>query len=248
MQQLLPDRPNFFETGSPYLHHPLLTPERTAAEVDFVITRLQLPDRARILDVGCGFGRHSIELARRGFAVTAIDPAPAMVAAAHERAKAAGVSVEFQSVSGETFAAANRYAAAICLFTTLGQISATGENSALLGNIFAALLPGGRLIVELPQRAVAVETLKRHERFGGDDRYTEVNREFDPSSNTMSERFEVVDGDNRRDFLLRYRLFSRPEVERLLAAHGFGLNAFYADYAGAPLLHSSPTMIVVAHR
>lgn len=69
---------NFFEDGSPFLAHPLLTAARTAAEVDFIAAELALAAGARLLDVGCGFGRHSIELARRGYAVTGIDPSASL--------------------------------------------------------------------------------------------------------------------------------------------------------------------------
>ena len=79
--------PNFFSPGSPYLDHPLLTPERTAAEIDFVLAQTALPPGARLLDVGCGPGRHSLELARRGYQVMGIDPSGAMIAAAKRTAK-----------------------------------------------------------------------------------------------------------------------------------------------------------------
>ena len=64
---------NFFDDGSPYLGHPLLTAERTATEIDEV-ERLTGSVSGRVLDIGCGFGRHSIELASRFADVTGIDP------------------------------------------------------------------------------------------------------------------------------------------------------------------------------
>ena len=68
---------NFFEHGSPYLQHPLLTPERTAEEVDFILSILPVEPGDKFLDIGCGFGRHSLELALRGFSVLSWG-APAM--------------------------------------------------------------------------------------------------------------------------------------------------------------------------
>src|SRR6476646_2231784 len=47
--------------------------ERTRREVDFAVERLELAPGARVLDVGCGHGRHSLELARRGFGVVGVD-------------------------------------------------------------------------------------------------------------------------------------------------------------------------------
>src|SRR4028119_1877389 len=56
-------------------------------EVDFLVEPLQLPDAARILDVGCGAGRHSLELARRGFVTVGIDISAGLVEVAQRAAQ-----------------------------------------------------------------------------------------------------------------------------------------------------------------
>ena len=58
--------------------------EDTTREVDFIISKLSLQRNERILDLACGFGRHSLELARRGFDVTGVDITPEYVAFASE--------------------------------------------------------------------------------------------------------------------------------------------------------------------
>ena len=77
-------KPNFFGRGSPYLDHPLLTTQRTKAEIDFLLSKISIPDAGFILDIGCGFGRHSIELAQRGYNLVGIDPSQAMIDAARQ--------------------------------------------------------------------------------------------------------------------------------------------------------------------
>ena len=67
--------------------------KNTVAEVDFVLELLELPAGASILDVGCGTGRHAVELARRGYAVTGLDLSSEMLRVAAEAADAAGVRV-----------------------------------------------------------------------------------------------------------------------------------------------------------
>ncbi|MCI0394551.1 MAG: class I SAM-dependent methyltransferase [Chloroflexi bacterium] len=236
---------NFFSEGSPFLHHPLLTPERTAAEVEFAMSCLALSPGARLLDVGCGFGRHSIELARRGYQVVGIDPSAAMIASARERAAAAGVAVHFVRAGGESFTAGRPFDAAICLFTTLGQITESGENSGLVANVFAALRPGARFLVEVPQREAAVAGLKAAEQFGQGERYTAVTRHFDPAGNSVTERFAVVSPEETRHYLLRYRLYTWPELANLLEAAGFTLLAGYGGYDGRPLASESPIMLAL---
>jgi SAM-dependent methyltransferase len=240
--------PNFFSTGSPYLNHPLLTPERTASEIDFVLASANCPPGGRILDVGCGPGRHSIELAQRGFTVFGIDPSGSMIAAAKERASEAGVSPEFQQVAGEDFITDEKFDTAICLFTTLGQIEDQKDNLHIIPRVAAALQPGGIFFVEVPQRAWVASNLKSSDRFGEGDRYTDVTRQFDMDKNTVTETFTVVNPGDTQRYVLRYRLYSLDELSDLLEKDGFGIVATYGDYYGSRLTLSSPVMVFVAQR
>jgi D-alanine-D-alanine ligase len=240
--------PNFFGENSPFLNHPLLTPERTAVEVDFIIDKLNLAPGVRLLDVGCGFGRHSLELARRGFEVVGIDPSPFMIAAANQRAGDVfpASRLAFRCEKGETFTAERPFDAAIALFTTLGQISDSGDNEGLVARVYEALVPGGRFLVEVPQRAAAVAGLKAADRFGSGDQYTDVTRQYDLHSHIWTEAFEVVNGTTSQAFLLRYRLYSWPELRELLTKVGFGELRNYGGYDGRPRTDESPIMLVSA--
>lgn len=239
---------NFFSHGSPYLQHPLLTPERTGREIDFLLSELDLAPGARVLDVGCGFGRHSIELSRRGYRVVGIDPAPAMIEAARAGAEAAGVMPEFYQMSGESFVSDEEFDAAICLFTTLGQTSGEGDNSRLVERVCDALRPGGGFVVEVPQRDPTVKTLKPTDRFEGPEHYTQVTRRFDAEDNSVTEIFEVVSPEATQRYVLRYRLYSQGELVDLLQRARFTLLATFSDYEGTPLNPESPVMIGVARK
>lgn len=240
--------PNFFTENSPFLVHPLLTPERTAQETSFVVAQLGLPSGARILDVGCGFGRHSIALAEYGYALTGIDSSAAMIAAAKERARQANVTVDFQQVRAEDFVTDRLFAGAICLFTTLGQFSDTGDNSALVERVYQALKPGSKLIVEVPQRESAIKQLRPADRFGDDETYTAITRQYDAHDQTVTEAFSLVSPDHTRQFLLRYRLYSLAELQRLLVQAGFHVLDTYSDYTASPFDEDASIMIVVAEK
>lgn len=61
--------------------------EDTNRQVDFLIKQLHLKGTEKILDLACGFGRHSLEFTRRGYDVTGIDITPAYIDYANEQAK-----------------------------------------------------------------------------------------------------------------------------------------------------------------
>jgi len=73
----------FFDGHAPNYLQNCLT-KNTIAEVDFLIEVLGLSASGSVLDVGCGTGRHAIELARRGYRVTGVDISPSLVAYANE--------------------------------------------------------------------------------------------------------------------------------------------------------------------
>ena len=242
------NRPNFFAAGSPFLVHPLLTAVRTTQEIDFILETVTLPAGGRILDVGCGFGRHSVELAKRGFVVTGIDPSAAMISAARQRADEAGVRPNFEQIAAESFVSDSKFDLALCLFTTVGQISATGENSQLVERVYAILQPSGFFVVEVPQRETAVRQLKPSDKFGEGERYTAVVRQYDPASKIVTETFNLVAPEQTQTYWLQYRLFSQGELVTLLDGAGFTAIEMFSDYAGSPLTSDSPTMIVVGQK
>lgn len=75
----------------------------TLNEVDFIENEIKFNKECRILDVGCGTGRHSIELAKRGYTVTGIDLSNNMLEKAKRNAKEAGVTVTFLQADARDF-------------------------------------------------------------------------------------------------------------------------------------------------
>ena len=238
---------DFFSHGSPFLRHPLLTEERTRQEIDFLVDALPLPPGARVLDVGCGFGRHSVELARRGHHVLGIDPAAAMIEAAEQRASEAGLQAEFQQVAAEDYAPPHPFDAAICLFTTLGQVapSSSDDNRGLLATVAASLRNGGRFALELPQKQPTLDALKPADRFGSDTSYAQVDRSYDVHTGIVTEQFLIVSPQESRTYNLRYRLFTEQDVERLVAAAGLQILKRFDGYTRAHLTGDSPFMLLI---
>ncbi|HQP11124.1 MAG TPA: class I SAM-dependent methyltransferase, partial [Candidatus Omnitrophota bacterium] len=68
----------------------------TAGECDFIEQEIDRDKSAKILDIGCGTGRHAIELTKRGYHVTGVDLSENQIKRAREKAQEAGVAIDFQ--------------------------------------------------------------------------------------------------------------------------------------------------------
>lgn len=218
----------FFADGSPWLTHPLLTTERAAAEVDRVLG--WCPDAATVLDLGCGFGRHSIELARRGVQVCGVDPSETMIAEARKRATAAGVTADLRVGPAQGFRLERPVDLALLLFTTLGQDPLDGSDPVdiaadVLRTARANLRPGGILVIEVPDRDRLSETLVTTEQLGP----VAVTRVLDADTGRVTERF--AGPQHTHD--LGYVVFTATELAELVEAAGLVVVA-HLDTALAP--------------
>jgi 2-polyprenyl-3-methyl-5-hydroxy-6-metoxy-1,4-benzoquinol methylase len=119
----------------------------TLQEVDFIEKEISFDHSKLILDVGCGTGRHSVELARRGYKVTGFDLSDDQLTKAHENAANANVKVEFFKQNACNFNYHATYDVALMLCEGSFPLMETDEmNYAILRNIFLSLKPGGKVI------------------------------------------------------------------------------------------------------
>ena len=105
-----------------------------------------------MLDLACGPGRHSIELARRGYRVTGVDRTSSYVEHARRRATEAGLDIEFVAEDMRSFSRPEAFDMAINLFSSFGYFDDEADHRRVMENVHASLKPGGRLVLEIVGR------------------------------------------------------------------------------------------------
>lgn len=221
---------------------------RARAEVAFVVRALALRPGARVLDVPCGFGRHSGELARRGYAVVGLDLSPTMLGAAR-RAHREHSRLRFIRGDMRRLAYRSEFDGLICLFTSFGYFSER-DNVATLGRFARALKPGARLLID-HRNPDYDATLPVHSwRRAGRGHFVLMTLTYDRKAATHESvwlflrpgRPRVV----RKSF--RVRLWTLGRWRRRLREAGLRLVRAYADYRGRPFRRTSGRLLILAER
>lgn len=222
----------------------------TAAEADFAVHMLGLRPPARILDLGCGTGRHSIELARRGFHVVGIDRSPAQLAAARAHAEAAGVRVQWRRADLRELPELPELPAAdaaVCLFNSWGYFPDDEDNRRVLRQARAHLRPGGRLLLDTLNADWWVRHAGKNRGFVNGGAGISEELAYDAERRLLHARWRVhLDGRRVGTFVIHQHLYRLPEIRGRLHAAEFRIEGVYGDFGGGRMRPWSARSIWIA--
>lgn len=213
----------------------------TVQEIDFLVDALDLRSGQRILDVGCGPGRHAHELARRGMRVHGIDISQRFVDIARADAP---VGATFERLDArrliEVADHQQAYDAVICLCQgAFGLMTATGDDDVVLAGMASCLRPGGVLALSAFNAYFAV---KYHEAAS-----------FDAWTGVSHERTEIRDEAGKvAEVDLWTGCYTPRELRLMIAAARLELHRISSvepgDYGRGEPTVESPEFLVIARR
>jgi len=212
----------------------------TEQEVDFLVAELGLDPGQRVLDVGCGPGRHALALARRGFDVVGVDLSPDFLTLAGDAAAAEGLGARFEVGDVRELAYESVFDAAICLCEGGFGLLGGWDDAAVIERIVRAVIPGGVIAVSAFSSYFAL----RHQEDGED---------FDPVTGVHHEVATVRDeAGQEREFELWTTCFTARELTLLGETAGLRVDAVHGITPGgyraaAPTL-DDPELLLLGRR
>lgn len=232
----------FFE-----LHDGLFRESRSRTEVAAMRELLALPVGARILDVPCGWGRHTELFAEAGCAAFGADLSLPLLRRTARRAAPAGAArYAAADLRALPYADAS-FDAVVNVFTSLGLFLDDAEDIAALCEARRVLRPDGRFLLESMHRDDVIAAYAERDRWTlPDGTEVRVRRRFDPVTGISYERLRWRRGTAQGRKAHALRLRTATEIAALLAAAGFADVTWFGDWRGRPLRHDSPHVIAVA--
>ncbi len=200
---------------------PYMTAEQTLREVNFIKASLEPPEGGEILDVACGYGRHSIELAQRSLRVTGIDLSLPLLIRAADESQRRSLSVNFVHADMREMSFDSQFDGACCMMTSFGFIDEE-TNLKVASGIFRALKPGGRFLIDAINRDYIVGDLPTRVWWEGDGCVVLEEVDFNFHTSRVSVRRSIVFQDGRQiEQDISIRAYSLHELGRLLRQAGF---------------------------
>ena len=233
--------------------YPVLFPEERfrlgEEEVPKVLRLAGFPEMtdAAALDLCCGPGRHALPLARRGLRVTAVDRTRFLLDQARERARVAGLTVDFVEADMRDFRRPAAFDLALSLFTSFGYFAARDEDLQVLRNVRASLRLRGVFVMDMAGK----EWLARHfeptrsRTLEDGTLFIDRCRVVDDWTGLENEWILIRDG-RARALRLRLTVYSGQELKDRLLQAGFSRVDLYGNLDGAPYDRDATRLVAVA--
>ena len=214
-------------------------------EISAILQRVKLEPHARVVDVGCGSGRHAIELAQQGFRVRAfdfvsawIDRVKSLAAEQHEAIELSGGELKVETHDARQLPLMEVSDLVVCLYDVIGSTPAESDAEQIVQSLFRLCKPGGWVVVgcmnglqmirgfapeclvtEVPNKADLIP-VSAMQRCG--EVFDFHRMRYQPQTGTLFRREQFEEnGQIVLDALIAERRFLPCEIVRLLTAAGF---------------------------
>jgi SAM-dependent methyltransferase len=230
-----------------YFYGDMLTDELSERQVLALVELLALDQPMRILDLGCGHGRHANRLAALGHQVTGFDRSAGFLELARREAAARNVTVDYRLGDMRQLDYDQVFDRVLMMFTVFGYFD-DRENLLVLGNIARALKPGGRLLFDIQNRDVFLVGMRQDIVTEKENNLMIDRHTFDMATGRLYNRRIVIRDGVRRDKPFFIRLYNATEIRDLLGQVDLRVEGIYGGWDAQPLSPESRRMVIIARK
>jgi len=225
-----------------------VTEEQTRSDVDFIVKGLRLEPGAHTLDIPSGNGRHSLELAGRGYQTTGIDLSADFIHEAREAAAANEVEAEWIVGDMRHISLPAKFDGAFCFGNSFGYFSHE-DTMGFLRATARCLKTGARFIVDTGLAAESLlPNLVQRRWFQFDDLLMLSEGRYVAAESRLQTQYTFIRGEVRQTETAVYSVYTVAEIKRLLSGNGFEVEHLLGTPQGDPYEVGNPRLFVIARK
>lgn len=223
--------------------------KHTKQEVSFLEKKIPLKKSYSILDLCCGHGRHTIELARRGYKVTGLDYSAYELKMAKQKAKKLGLKIDFKKGDARNFRFAKKFDVIINMYTAFGY-GTKQDDQRIIKSVSRNLKRGGVFFIDLMNPIWLWRNYQKEikERFLGGKGTVFSKRQYDFINNIHNDTRTIVCGKRKKTYKSSLRFYTLSELSELLAKEGLKVIKYWGSFKEEDLGFDTKRMIVLARK
>ena len=241
------EQDTFWNKWAPVMFHERRW-EKAQEEVANIISLLNISETASVLDLCCGPGRHSLQLARQGFSVTAVDRTKMYLERARKQAETEGLKIEFIEDDMRRFCRPGSFDVAINLFTSFGYFEDMNDDRQVAANVYRSLRDKGVFLIDIMGKEVLARIFRERDWYELDNIMVLEERKVCANWSWIENRWLMIKDGKMDEWKVSHRLYSAAELAALLSDCGFKAIDAYGDLTGAPYDHTAKRLVLVAHK
>ena len=199
----------------------------TSEEVDKIVKLLQIKEQARILDLCCGKGRHSLEFSRRAYDVIGVDRTAAYIEKARLEAEKLNLKATFIHGDMREFRVPNSFDVIINMFGSFGYFENPDDDRKVVTNMCQSLRAGGQFLIETAGKEIVARNFQEMEWSEIGDLLVLLERKVRQNWGRIETRWIVIQGTKRVEHRVSVRSYSAVELSSLLSDCGFSESSLW---------------------
>ncbi|MCP4728049.1 MAG: class I SAM-dependent methyltransferase [bacterium] len=205
---------------------------------------LKIKREQKILDLCCGAGRYSIELAKRGYKVTGIDLSEELIMAALNKAEKNGLTIDFLIRDMRNIQFTEHFDGVVNMFTSFGYFKDDEENEKVIKGVADSLKHKGWFVLDFMNREFILNNLHPYDESEYDDIKVVQKKRFDNDTGRIEKEILITRDGIQKGYLESVRLYSVHELRAMFERNGFDIYKEFGDYNGTEHTGESPRVII----
>jgi SAM-dependent methyltransferase len=241
------EQDDFWKTFAPVIFNSKVM-SAAPQEVEQFVRLLNLQPGSSVCDLCCGVGRHSLELACRGFDVTAVDRTALYLREAKKKADAARLDIEFVQADIRDFCRPDSFDAVVNLYTSFGYFEDPDDSRSALENIYKSLRNNGKVLMELMGKEVLARIFQERDWREQDGIILLEERKVGRNWRFIESRWIMLKDGKQYEHRFYLRPYSAVELCDLLSSCGFQQAETYGGLDGSPYDEKAQRLVAVGHK